>query len=149
MCRVRQPTQNAVKQGRDHSRFRRPAVRFISQQTIFQHTHSGLLHAYIHKTMRRGSQRNNTLSVKFKNNLWTAKWTIFVFFCQQEYNFLKINTKSMTWKTSNWSLSYNLWWWSRASCPRMSVDIIIRDKLWPMPKHCLMLLYVLRNRKTH
>ena len=46
---------------------------------------------------------------------------------------------------------YSWWWWcsSRASCPRMSVDIIIRDKLWPMPKHGSMLLYVHRNRKAH
>ena len=41
------------------------------------------------------------------------------------------------------------WWWCRASCPRISADIIIRDKLWPMPKHGSMLLYVHRNRKAH
>ena len=27
------------------------------------------------------------------------------------------------------------WWWSRTSCPRMSVDIIIRDKPRPMREH--------------
>ena len=26
-------------------------------------------------------------------------------------------------------------WWCRASCPRVSVEIIIRNKLWPVPKH--------------
>ena len=33
---------------------------------------------------------------------------------------------------------YNMlwwWWWIDASCPQMSAQWHIRDKLWPMPKH--------------
>ena len=41
------------------------------------------------------------------------------------------------------------WWrWCRASCPQMSVDIIIGDKLRPMREHGSVLLYVHRNRKA-
>ena len=38
-------------------------------------------------------------------------------------------------------------WWCRASCPRMSVDLL--GTSWPMQKHGSMLLCVHRNHKVH
>ena len=64
-CRVqglRQAAENAVHKEETTADFRRTAVRFISQQTIFQHTHNGLSHAYI--TVLRGprSLKSNRFS---------------------------------------------------------------------------------------
>ena len=39
------------------------------------------------------------------------------------------------------------WWWCRASCPRMSVDLL--GTSWPMQKHGSMLLCVHRNHTVH
>ena len=43
----------------DHSRFRHTAVRFISQQTVFQHTHNGLTLTY--KQCSMGHKENTLL----------------------------------------------------------------------------------------
>ena len=37
------------------------------------------------------------------------------------------------------------WWWRRASCPHWYIG----GKLWPMPEHGSVLLYVHRNCKAH
>ena len=59
---LQEAAENAVHKEETTADFRRTAVRFISQQTIFQHTHNGLSHTYI--TVRRGplSLKSNRFS---------------------------------------------------------------------------------------
>ena len=53
-ARIATADKNAVKQGRDHSRFQAYSSQ-VYFATIFQHSHNGLSHAYI--TVLRGPQR--------------------------------------------------------------------------------------------